>query len=103
MDMIAWNKSGILSLETNIEHKAQAELMARMTSSYTDLIPEINTPAWGSDHAPFVKENIAAILTIEDWSNHNPCYHRTCDTIDRVDFEFARDVIKVNLATILSL
>ncbi len=103
MDMIGYNKSNIISIETNVEFENDAKLLASMIDTYTEYQPEINTPAWGSDHEPFVKAGVPAALTIEDWDNHNPCYHQSCDTIDKIDFKFMEAIIKSNAAMILAL
>ena len=73
MDMIAFNKSDIISIETDAAYEADAQRLASLIQSLTTYKSEINTPAWGSDHASFTKKGISAHLTIEDWDNHNPC------------------------------
>jgi hypothetical protein len=55
MDMISWNKDGIIEIETNKEFSAHADWVASMARRYTKLDPYITMPAWGSDHVPFLE------------------------------------------------
>lgn len=100
MDMVAYNKDGVIELETNREFAAHAEWVAALARVYTRMTPHIAMPAWGSDHVPFLKAGIPAYLSIEHWENHNPCYHRPCDTMQGLDWDFAADIARLNLAVI---
>ncbi|MEM8510251.1 MAG: Zn-dependent exopeptidase M28 [Bacteroidota bacterium] len=54
-----------------------------------------------SDHAPFWDKNIPALF-ITDGANHrNPHYHRTTDTSGTLDYDFASNIVKTTVATIL--
>lgn len=101
MDMIAYNKDGIINLETNNEFLDYAEWVGLQARLYTSLKPVITTPAWGSDHVPFLDEKIPTFLLIENWENHNPCYHRACDTLNNLDMNYAAELIKLNLAVLI--
>ena len=101
MDMIGYNETDIVDLETNSEFESEAIVFSKLVKTYTNLTPRITMPAWGSDHVPFLKEEIPSVLTIEDWDYHNPCYHQACDTIDKIDFKFMKEIIKLNIARIL--
>lgn len=100
MDMVAYNKDGVIELETNREFAAHAEWVAALARVYTRMTPHVAMPAWGSDHVPFLEAGIPAYLSIEHWDNHNPCYHRTCDTMQGLDWDFAADIARLNLAVI---
>jgi hypothetical protein len=100
MDMVAYNKDGVIELETNREFAAHAEWVAALARVYTRMTPHIAMPAWGSDHVPFLEAGIPAYLSIEHWDNHNPCYHRPCDTMQGLDWDFAADIARLNLAVI---
>ena len=104
LDCIAYNQDGqnIMELETNAPFEAQAKQMANLALQYTKLHPKITIPAWGSDHVPFLENNIPAVLSIEDWENKNPCYHQACDKLDKIDWDFAMEILKLNLATIVT-
>ena len=99
MDMIGYNKDNkLVDLETNKKFVAYAEWMAKVVTTYTKLEPNIVTPAWGSDHVPFLKEGIPSVLTIEHWPTKTPCYHRGCDTADHLTYEYGAEIIKLNIA-----
>ncbi|MEW5951784.1 MAG: M28 family peptidase [Elusimicrobiota bacterium] len=100
MDMIAWNKDGIIEIETNKEFKSKAEEVASLAKTYTSLKPYIAMPAWGSDHVPFLEQGIFSYLSIEHWQDHNPCYHKSCDKIDSLNWNYALEILKLNAAVI---
>ena len=100
MDMIAWNKDGVVDVETNKEFLAYAEWVSDMALTYTRLQPHIATPAWGSDHVPFLEAGIPTYLSIEHWDAKNPCYHKACDKPDILSWDYASEIVKLNLAVI---
>lgn len=102
MDMIAYNSNGVIDLETSKANKDLADKFAQLVVDYTDLKPNLVLSPWGSDHIPFLDNNVPALLTIENWKDHTPCWHKSCDTIDTLNFEYATKILKVNLAMILS-
>jgi len=100
MDMIAWNRNGILDIETNKEFSAFADWVAAQAVIYTKLKPYISMPAWGSDHVPFLEAGVPTYLSIENWEDHNPCYHQACDKMDTLSWTYAADLVKLNLAVV---
>jgi len=100
MDMIAWNRNGIVDIETNKEFSAHADWVAAQAVTYTKLKPYISMPAWGSDHVPFLEAGVPTYLSIENWEDHCPCYHQACDTMDTLSWSYAADLVKLNLAVI---
>ena len=100
MDMISWNRDGVLDIETNQEFSAHANWVAAQAAVYTRLKPNITMPAWGSDHVPFLEAGVPTYLSIESWADHNPCYHRTCDKMDSLSWDYAADIVRLNLAVI---
>jgi len=54
-----------------------------------------------SDHLSFSMEHSAAALSRESYLN--PCYHSTCDTVDRLSTPMLAAVTKMNLATAMEL
>ncbi|HCC48198.1 MAG TPA: hypothetical protein DEQ38_08830 [Elusimicrobia bacterium] len=100
MDMIAWNRDGIIEIETNKEFSAYADWVAGQAAVYTKLKPYIAMPAWGSDHVPFLEAGIPTYLSIEHWEDHNPCYHKACDKMDTLSWTYAADIVRLNLAVI---
>lgn len=99
MDMIGYNKDNDkVDLETNNPFINEAKWMSDLVYTYTNLTPNIVTPAWGSDHVPFLNENIPTLLTIEHWPSKTPCYHRGCDKPDHLTYEYGAEIIKLNIA-----
>jgi aminopeptidase-like protein len=100
MDMIGYNNNGKVDIETNKEFEPLATWYASIFTNYTSLIPNITMPAWGSDHVPFLKKGIPAILTIEHWKTKTPCYHSSCDKADSLNYDYAAQIIKANIAAV---
>ncbi len=101
MDMIAYNSNNVIDLETSKAHKNLALNFSKAAKAYTKLTPNLVLNPWGSDHVPFLNAGVPAILTIENWKTHTPCWHKSCDTIEKLNFEYAIEVLKLNLAMIL--
>ncbi len=100
MDMIAWNRDGIIEIETNKEFSAHADWVGSQARLYTKLEPHIAMPAWGSDHVPFLEAGIPTYLSIEHWEDHTPCYHQACDKLEALSMDYASDIVRLNLAVI---
>lgn len=99
MDMIGYNATSTkIDLETNKKYVKDAEWMAELVNAYTYLTPNIVTPAWGSDHVPFLKKKIPTVLTIEHWQSKTPCYHSRCDLAESLTYEYGLEIIKLNIA-----
>jgi Zn-dependent M28 family amino/carboxypeptidase len=99
MDMIGYNKIDMkFDIETNKPFIKTAEWMASVAKTYTKLVPNIVTPAWGSDHVPFLQKDIPTVLTIEHWPTKTPCYHSKCDLPDHLTYDYAAEIIKLNIA-----
>ncbi len=100
MDMISWNKDGIIEIETNKEFSALADWVGAQARLYTKLEPYIAMPAWGSDHVPFLEAGIPTYLSIQHWEAHNPCYHKACDKLESLSWDYAAQIVRLNLAVI---
>ncbi len=100
MDMIAWNRDGIIEIETNKEFSSHADWVGSQARLYTKLQPHIAMPAWGSDHVPFLEAGIPTYLSIEHWEDHTPCYHQACDKLESLSMDYASDIVRLNLAVI---
>jgi hypothetical protein len=55
-----------------------------------------------SDHAPFWRENIPALLLTDGANFRYPYYHTRADTIDKLDFDFLAKICKATVATALT-
>ncbi|MCE7742262.1 MAG: M28 family peptidase [Candidatus Heimdallarchaeota archaeon] len=54
-----------------------------------------------SDHAPFWRENIPALMITDTANFRYPYYHTEADTIDKLDFDFIRKVTQATIATVI--
>jgi len=102
MDMVGYNANGIVELETDKQYEGLAQWFATLASNYTSLKSKITLGAWGSDHVPFIKRGVPTLLTIEDWSTKTPCYHLECDKPATLNYNYAAEIAKLNLAAIVT-
>ncbi|MFX0051687.1 MAG: M28 family peptidase [Candidatus Hodarchaeota archaeon] len=56
-----------------------------------------------SDHAPFWRLGIPAIMVTDTATFRNPYYHTAADTINTLDFPFMKKVCQATLATIIKM
>ena len=56
-----------------------------------------------SDHAPFWRLGIPAIIVTDTANFRNPYYHTSGDTINTLDFPFMKKICQTTLATIIKL
>ncbi|MDF1541107.1 MAG: M28 family peptidase [Candidatus Thorarchaeota archaeon] len=56
-----------------------------------------------SDHAPFWRENIPALLLTDTADFRYPYYHTAADTIDKLDFDILAKICKATIATAIEL
>jgi len=101
MDMIGYLNSSVwdVLLEGDATVSQQnLSLLASLVPQYTTLTSYISTNPYGSDHMPFIYEDVNAVLTIEyeDW--YNPNYHTTNDKMNTLTMPFAGEIVKLNIA-----
>lgn len=101
MDMVGYNSNGVVELETDPPFEDLAKWFGELANRFTSLKAKITLGAWGSDHVPFLKKNVPAILTIENWDTKTPCYHQKCDTPDTLNYAYAVEIGKLNVAAVL--
>ena len=63
----------------------------------------IDASADWSDHYYFWDQGFSAVCGIEEASERNPFYHRTTDTLDRLNLDFAVDATRASLAAAADL
>lgn len=82
---------GAVNLVNTLSQNAQTYTTLNVTTSYD---------AWGSDHVSFLDVNLAAVLLIEQEYDSYSCYHRTCDTPDKITPAQAAEVLKMLIAAL---
>lgn len=66
--------------------------------NYTQLAVETSLRPFASDHVPFIQAHIPAVLTIEGADSTNGNVHSEADTIDHVTYDFAVEILRMNVA-----
>lgn len=105
MDMIGYSKDDSLDvlLETSAEFRTLHDHFAAAAQRVEGLQVFSSFNPFGSDHMPFIDQNIPAILTIDnDWNDY-PAYHRTTDTIDKVSREMGASILKMNAGALAAM
>jgi Zn-dependent M28 family amino/carboxypeptidase len=72
--------------------------LAAAAATYTALAVEISTHAANSDHVSFLDKGIQAVLTIEGADSTNDEVHTPRDTLDRINFDLAVEILRMNTA-----
>jgi len=106
LDMVGYDSDGDRQLELHTRRGNAADLrianlFAEVVSTYgLDLAPVIEQDALGfSDHASFWAKGYPALLAIEDWDDHTPCYHRTCDRVGILDLAYFAAFVRAAVGT----
>ncbi|MHA1445053.1 MAG: M28 family peptidase [Candidatus Hodarchaeales archaeon] len=89
----------------NSEHKIRGVLNLE-TCGFTSDLPHsqrfLSPDLLRSDHTPFWKEMIPALMLTDTGNFRNPYYHTPGDTINTLDFDFIHKVAKSTLLTSLN-
>lgn len=101
MDMVGYNSNSVVELETNAPYETLAKWFAELATTYTSLKTKITIGAWGSDHVPFLDAKVPTMLTIENWATKTPCYHLACDKPDTLNYGYATEIGKLNVAAVV--
>jgi len=100
MDMIGSLNSSTRSVLLEGAPVAQRVMdgLGRAAATYTALTVERSLNPFASDHVPFIDAGIAAVLTIEGADNANTAIHSQRDTLDRITYNFALEILRMNVA-----
>jgi len=100
MDMIGSLNSPNPSvlLEGAAVSQAVIDGLATAASIYSGLAVQTSLNASNSDHVPFIRKNLPAVLTIEGTDGANTAIHSPQDTLDRINFDLALDILRMNTA-----
>jgi Peptidase family M28 len=72
--------------------------LSSAASTYTALAVETSVNAANSDHVTFLDKGIPAVLTIEGADSTNDEVHTARDTLDRINFDLALEILRMNTA-----
>jgi hypothetical protein len=67
-------------------------------ATYTGLAVQISLNPFNSDHVSFLRQGVPAVLTIEGTDGANETIHSARDTLDRINFDLALDILRMNAA-----
>jgi peptidase M28-like protein len=100
MDMIASLNTSTQSVLLEGATLSQTVMsgLSEAAATYTHLTVETSLQPFASDHVPFINRGLPAVLTIEGADNANSRIHSSNDTIDRVNPEFALEILRMNVA-----
>lgn len=101
MDMIGYN-TGRVDVETNEPHKVIGQNLVDDIGNYVAALPaRLIMPGWGSDHVSFLSKGVPSFLVIDDTNVNTPCYHKACDQLETIDFDYHRKLVQVSLLATL--
>ena len=78
--------------------QAMLDGLAAAAATYTGLAVETSVNAANSDHVSFLEKGIPAVLTIEGADSTNDEIHTARDTLDRINFDLALEILRMNTA-----
>lgn len=76
--------------------------LSEAAATYTRLRVETSLNPFASDHVPFIKANIPAVLTIEGADSTNENIHSDRDIIGHINYDLALEILRMNVAFIAS-
>ena len=72
--------------------------LSAAASTYTGLTVQTSLNPFNSDHVPFIEKGVPAVLTIEGTDDANHAIHTASDTLDRLNFDLALEILRMNTA-----
>lgn len=67
-------------------------------TTYTQFDVQTSLDPYDSDHVPFIQNGIPAVLTIEGADGANDNIHSSSDTINRINYDLALEILRMNVA-----
>jgi Zn-dependent M28 family amino/carboxypeptidase len=101
MDMIATvNTGNVLTvlLEGAPVSQHVIDGLATAAASHTTLVVKCSTKPGRSDHVPFIRVDIPAVLTIEGDDRANGHVHSADDTLAHINYDLLLSILRMNLA-----
>jgi hypothetical protein len=90
-----------VTIFTDERARPYAEFIAEVARLYTPLVPYIPGNSGGSDHRPFQLLGYPALYVQE--GDFSPHWHRPTDTLENMNFEYMRDVVRTGVAAAIHL
>jgi Zn-dependent M28 family amino/carboxypeptidase len=102
MDMIATRNASPSSVLLEGAQLSQSVIdkLASSAQTFTQLKVEVSLHPFASDHVPFIDAKVPAVLTIEGADNANSNIHSARDTIEKIDFDLALEIVRMNVGFI---
>ena len=72
--------------------------LAAAAATYTRLGVQTSLSPHDSDHVPFIRKNVPAVLTIEGTDDANTAIHSARDTLEKINFDLALEILRMNTA-----
>jgi Zn-dependent M28 family amino/carboxypeptidase len=72
--------------------------LALSAMTYTGLQVQTSLNPFASDHVPFIRAGIPAVLTIESADEANQNIHSARDTLNTINYDLALEIVRMNLA-----
>jgi hypothetical protein len=100
MDMIGTMNTSLhtVMLEGAAVSESVINGLAEAAATYTTLTVETSLHPFASDHVPFIRAGIPAVLTIEGADSTNSNVHSMKDTIEHINYHLALEVLRMNVA-----
>jgi Zn-dependent M28 family amino/carboxypeptidase len=100
MDMIGTMNTALpgVMLEGTPVSERVIDGLAETAATYTTLTVETSLNPFASDHVPFIRAGIPAVLTIEGADSTNGNIHSMKDTIEHINYDLALEVLRMNVA-----
>jgi Zn-dependent M28 family amino/carboxypeptidase len=76
--------------------------LAAAAATYTGLTVETSLNPFASDHVPFINAKVPAVLTIEGADSANGDIHSANDTMDKLEFGLALEIVRMNIGFLAS-
>ena len=87
-------------LEGAAHSQSMIDGLVDSATAHTSLQIQISLKPFASDHMPFIEASIPAVLTIEGTDSANDAIHTGNDTIERIDINYAIEILRMNLGFI---
>jgi hypothetical protein len=100
MDMIGSFNTAIpgVLIEGHIISQELIDALALSAMTYTGLQVQTSLNPFASDHVPFIRAGIPAVLTIESADEANQNIHSARDTLNTINYDLALEIVRMNLA-----